>query len=104
MIANGKPPAIVLSATIVVFEPLFHVGASPNHCIFLSEPIRIQLKLSDRSPPPRAKVSICTSPGATSQAMTVSPDRHGTLSLSPPPFRPERLFEGHPAQSSPGFP
>ena len=103
-IAKGKPPAISRNAFMVAFDPLFQHGAIPIHCVLLSTPIRIQRKLSEGSPPPRAKVSTWTSPGAVSQAIVVSPDRQGTDSFRPPPLRPERLLETFSAQSDLAFP
>ena len=65
-----------------------------GHCVFLSVTLRIQKKLSDGSPPPRANVSIWVSPGGTVQALMSSPEAHGVLFLTSfcPP-RPDLLLQ-----------
>ena len=93
MIANGNLPSTCPRASSVACRPRFHVGLRTVHCVFLSVPSSIQKKLPDGSPPPRAKVSTCTSPGGTSQALAHSPEAHGVpffTSLRPP--LPERRF------------
>ena len=87
-----------LSASTVLYMPLFHVGVisvhcpfSIVHCIGLSVCVRVQKKFPRMSPPQCATVSICVSPGLTLQAMTSSPDLHSMASRIGL-LRPERLL------------
>ena len=71
VIGNGKRRSSLFRADTVLCIPLFHVVVISVHCVFLSVCVSVQKKLPRMSPPQCATVSICVSPGLTSQTSSI---------------------------------